>query len=118
MTSSGWRSPAITGGAAAGRADRHEDLTGEAGGQPLKGLGQPHVRGGAGRVQGGAFDAAGDGERWEQAVAPCDGIQQRQDAASMTTGSAPCPLRSHSASHVVAAIHVGIVLGTRNRTGC
>jgi hypothetical protein len=36
----------------------------------------------------------------------------------MTTGSAPCPLRSHSASHVVAAIHVGIVLGTRNRTGC
>ena len=29
-----------------------------------------------------------------------------QDAASMTTGSAPCPLHSHSASHVVAAIHV------------
>jgi predicted RNA polymerase sigma factor len=61
----GVQQPAVTGGAAAGRADRHENLAGQPAGQPLEGLGQPQVGGGAGRVDRGALDALGDGERRE-----------------------------------------------------
>src|SRR5580658_7334765 len=73
----GVQQPAVTGGAAAGRADRHENLAGQPAGQPLEGIGEPRVGGGAGRVDRGALDALGDGERREQAVAPRDGVKQR-----------------------------------------
>src|SRR5580704_13355168 len=72
----GVQQPAVTGGAAARRADRHDHLVGEIAGQALEVLGQTHVRHRAGRVGGRAFEAAGNGQRREQALAPGDGVQQ------------------------------------------